>query len=202
MNIRQDILKVQTSDRDADGKQIDPEEHTATRILLGGAPVVLKNNENAPPQGEIPLEISLETSVGQIAGTVRRMCRECVYHRQETWSKILSGAEKSTDLARRQAINDIRAALMMTQNASLSTVHEGMDGEMDVEHALKTLGICEALTTEKKELVVTHPLASCPDHTITPTAPKGYFRPRDERAKRDAASGYDTIIRQAQGKIK
>ena len=126
----------------------------------------------------------------------------CKHFDHKAFQNVLRNADApAAPMEKRQAVNEIRSALIMSGNANLNEMHSGLDGDFDVEAALKSCGVCQILTHLDNDLNVFHPTASCPAHVITPTQPHGYYQPKDRAAKKEASAQRDAILRQAQGKI-
>ena len=199
MKIRRDLLQIASGVREVDGTKAEPEQQPVQRIIETTAPATFGGAETG---GQLPVRFVSEMSAGELASTVSRTCSTCKHFDHAMFQRVLRNADHpASPIEKRQAVSEIRAALLMSGNANLNAQHSGLDGDFDVEAALNSCGVCRVLTEKDNDLNVFHPTASCPAHTISPTSPHGFYTPKDRVAKKEAAQTYDAVMRQAQGKI-
>lgn len=198
MDIKNDEIRISTVNFTKEGDKLEPEEQAAARILTGTAPLTHGTTKLA---GNIPMQVIGETTVGDLARTFRRQCRTCKHFDHDNWVRILRTKALSEVRTDQEELNKLRAGLLQTQNASVHDMHLGQDGDIDIEHALASLGICRALTETLNDAIIVHPLSSCPDDVITPTSPDGFYQAKDDHQDKEAASAYDLILRKAMGRI-
>ena len=198
MKIRRDLLQIASGVREADGTKAEPEQQPVQRVIETSAGA----NVSGQHVGQLPVRFVSEMSAGELANVQSRTCATCKHFDHKAFQNVLRNADApAAPLEKRQAVNEIRSALLMSGNANLNEMHSGLDGDFDVEAALKSCGVCQILTHLDNDLNVFHPTASCPAHTITPTQPHGYYQPKDRAAKKEASQQRDAILRQAQGKV-
>ncbi len=132
---------------------------------------------------------------------LRNPCFQCVHFDRKAWAKLYAYWNDSTSpIEERRNLNGVRAALLETQNADIVDKSSGMDGDMDVEHALSLLGICHPLTEIEKEPVIVYPTGGCPAEVCGPTQPNGFYEPKTPEAERLGSQTFDNVMRLAQGK--
>lgn len=198
MKIRQDLFNVTSGGFHDDGTKAEAEEETTTRILTSDAPVTAGQEATGK---SMPLQIVAYGTAGEIAANFNRLCSNCKYCDKTAWLKIVHDAEGQQGTPEsRHAINEVRGALLMTQNAKVLETGLTEDNDFDVESVLKSLGLCHALTEHYREFVIVHSQSSCPLEVVTPTQPQGFFHARDGEARRDGARNRDAILNAAQGK--
>lgn len=210
MKVKSDVLKIQTDVRDAAGNKVEPEERPVARVISGVAPVEM--SRTGKPVGGLKTEVILDAgSVSDFACGIRRLCKDCKYFNQKDWKDAVERIERSSDLVKRQEINCVRAALLMTKNAQLSASFEDQEGDLDVESALMAIGVCDALTDLADELYIVFPQGCCPDSIVKPDGteipivtsqrPDGCFQPVNRTVKKEQNKAYDLLMRAAQGKL-
>jgi len=210
VKIRSDVIKIQTADRDLGGAKVEPEEKPVSRVIRTSAPLSPHGNPQ-DVRGEIPTEVILDAgSISDLARGAKRLCKDCVWFNQKDWQKAVKRIEKTSDVHKRQEINNIRAALLMTKNAQLATSFEDHDGDLDVEVALMVAGKCQALSEITDDLIVVFPQGCCPDvaqkadgseiPVVTLGSPNGYFKPASRESKKEQNKIYDQLLRAAQNK--
>jgi hypothetical protein len=195
IEIKSDTIVINTSDRDANGKQIDPEEKPAERQMGADIPVL---TTGAGAAGVLPqASITADGTVGQFAMRYKGRCRLCVHFDRKAFLKWKSDVESSGDTERRKVLNALRAQLLSSSDASIADKHQGKDGDLDVEHALKEFGLCRVMQELLKDMVFVWPEAGCPETDPAGIPFKAMFKPRDEDARRESDAGYDGILQAA-----
>lgn len=190
MEIRSDHLVIQHYDRDLEGNPVEPEQQPATRILGVDGPTSL----GATPTGkELTTTVELSDTAGQFAQGFRSQCHLCRHFQPEAAQRVIQ-AWKAGTLDQRHVLNQIRGALMETQN---TRVQEQMinpqDGDTDVEHGLSLLGLCEVFTELTQDVLFVHPTGCCPED-------QNYFVAKDIASEKYGSAKFDEIMRKAQGK--
>jgi hypothetical protein len=137
--------------------------------------------------------IAHQTTAGELAQSVAARCMNCVHFDHDWWMRIKRDAEDSGDKDRLFDLNIARGMLGTTGNAKVHEMHDDGSGDIDLEHALNSLGICKALTDHFKDHVITHPLSSCPAD-----APFAFKAKRSLAERRAVANAYDWILQSAQ----
>lgn len=201
MKIRADLLRVSTNGMNADGSKAEPEQQVVQRVIRTEAPLTDRLTQKTV--GSIPAEIVASSGTAQVmAQAVSSLCGSCRHFDNEEFVKTIAAADHPlANMEQRQAVNAIRAGLLQTQNAKLGEMHSGLDGDMDVEQAVKACGFCTALTEHYNEPIGVHPLSTCPAEVRTKESPLGFFQPKDRSAARIAGKNYDAVMNQAAGKL-
>jgi DNA-binding transcriptional LysR family regulator len=199
MKIKDDLLHITSFPAKDDGTTAEPEEQTVSRILTSEADASMQSGQAV---GSIPMQVVAQSTVAEFAATVRSQCVTCKHFDNPGFLALFRKADHpAAPLQMREAMNSLRAALLQTSNADIQGAHSGMDGDMDVEHAIRSMGFCRALTEMANDYVTVHPLSSCPDEVVSPTSPVGLYQPKDNTAERAADEAFDAIMRRAQGKV-
>jgi hypothetical protein len=188
---------------------IEPEEQVAEVVQPIKPLITLGNSHMAE---DVPLEsqpsyvreaaaratthIAHQTSAGELAQSVLQRCQFCQHFDPVGWGRLIRRAEASGDKRLLQALNEVRGevAMALQINPIAAEQHDlDQSGDIDLEHALKSLGICKALTEHFKEDILVMP--------INPCAMPDFFKAKPElEARRAASSGFDWIMRRAQGR--
>lgn len=192
MKIKTDLLKVSAV------PGLEPEEQAVARVVTGAAPV--SGSLTGPTNMGIASEIIVERNANVFAKEMARLCGLCRNFDNLEFVKWVRRSEFGSAESI-HAVNEVRAALLTTSNAVIGEMSTGMDGDMDVEHALGICGFCKALTEVHNEPIVVHPASSCPIETVTPDRPHGFFKAKDKSSQRAASAQYDAILNAAAGKI-
>lgn len=205
MKIRREVFAVASGARTAGGEKGEPEQQPTRIIHETNMNVTLNTNGAAGTAGHVGKMRTLvthEASAGEMAEELAARCSRCKWYRRKAWQDLVTECDFPTaPLMKRQAINEVRSALLMTRNAAIIDQGES-EGDFDVEHVMRThMGLCEALSSLKKDYVVVHKDGCCPDEVKTPPQPaQGYFTPRDSEAKKEAAAARDAVLMAAAGK--
>jgi hypothetical protein len=200
VRIKSDLLQIRSDARHADGTKAEPEEQPAARIIETDASVT---HGTTPTNQTMRTQIVAESTAGQLANSLSHSCGQCKWFDNRGFQEAIRKSDHpAAPLEARQAVNDIRAALLMTGNATMESKHIGMDGDTDVEAMLMACGFCKALTEHYKEDVIVYPLSSCPEEVRTPTQPNGYFQPANRGAVKAGNLVRDDILKRASGKVK
>lgn len=211
MKIRKDILQVGSGMLSVDGTKLEAEQQPVRRVLTVDAPVTHGSGPgNGRNVGAIATEIVTENQSAIDVATHRMsLCGNCKWFRNPEWIRDLNNADSPlATIERRRMVNEIRGALLTTRNANLAEMHEGQDGDLDVEAALRQLGYCKALFETFKNMgnsnedatVLVHPLSCCPDDVRKQMPPHGFYEPKDREAKKVGTANYDRIMSKASGK--
>lgn len=205
MDIRADTITVVPATHTPDGKPLEPEQAPAVRSISVISPLAMNNGTLVRP--DMPGSFDYETTAGELAVGMRFKCASCIHFNPKRWQKLKHECEWSSDVTERKWLNEVRSSIEQVLPAGEREKHvDEQTGELDIEHALMSLGLCDALTEEWSRLmnekwpVLVHQLSGCPDVDPLgqPQAPP--FRSRDTAADRAAAKAYDGILGMAQGK--
>jgi len=193
MKISNDILKISTVPFDIKGNKIEPEAQTAKRILSTHAPVDL-GLKDGKHIGDIPSEVEYRTTAGEFARNVRNPCFACAHFNNGRFLRMLAHSETplappDEKILKRELVEKI----VGSKNAVIDP-----QSEKDIEKVLKSLGICEALSSTKEPIFV-FPEGGCPDDVRGPFQPQGFFKPKSREHERQGAKIYDKVLRLAQG---
>lgn len=204
MKVKSEFFRVWTGPT-PDGHPVDVEGRPLQRVIESAASVRMNTGQpvNIPGMApELPTQVITESSVLTAANAQRWICRTCKFFDKKYARALLEKwNDPSSPMEDRQALNNLRAGLLMTQNAELHDMHQGEDGEMDVEHILQTLGYCHALSQVHDAVRLVHPQACCPTEVQTVQSPQGYWASRKGDARlAEGTAAYDATFRLAQGK--
>lgn len=203
MKIRQELLRIATGATHADGTKAEPEEQPIERRIIAESDTAMMNGEKTA--SNIPVHFVSETNVATMAKKLTAPCSTCKFFDRKEFRKMLAIVEApGGPMHLKEEVNNIRASLLMSSNANLNEQHSGLEGDMDVEHALNAMGFCRALTeasSDPTDPIVVHPSGCCPAEVITESQPMGFYSPKDSIAKKQNVSTYDAILKQAQGKL-
>lgn len=201
MKIKKDFIRIPGGQIDKDGHQVEPEGMIAQRIIPTAGPVT--GSVDGQTKGNLRTEVVFEDSVLQFAQGIRRPCSTCKFYDMDSWRRNVRDIETGDDPMRKHWLNQVRAALLSTQNANVQDMHTGQDGDFDTEHAIMMLGYCKVFTELYREPIITHPLGVCPDKGPQGESVPILYQPNTKEQEREGATAYDNILRAAQStKIK
>ena len=199
MKIRRDVFAVASGVRaEGTGEKAEPEQAPTQIIQETTMPAALKTGGNV---GNMKMLVTHEAPAGEMAQALAAKCVRCKWFRNKAWRQLVEECDFPTaPLMKRQAINEVRSALLLTRNAAI--VEQGeVDGDFDVEHVMRAhMGLCEALSSLKKDYMVVHKDGCCPEEVKGPQAPVGYFTPKDSEARKEAEAVRDNVLLAAAGK--
>lgn len=209
MKIKSDLLQVSAGAMNAKGEKLEAEEQVVRREVV--TDIAAKHGMGAMGKvvGSIPMKVVTEHSAIDFAKDTASRCGNCKFFRNDLFIRDLKKAESpGAPIARRRAVNQIRAALLQTQNGSVAEQAVGLDGDFDVEASLQTLGYCTALyefhknagQSDEDAMTLVHPVSSCPQDVRTAANPDGFFQFANKFSEQVGMSNYDAVMRQAQGK--
>ena len=198
LRIKSDLLKVRHVPFDLKGDKVEPEAQPAARVISTDSEVTMNMRGNSV--GAIPTQIIAETTAGEVAETMRAKCFLCKRFDSKAWNQIRKLWGNSADKDTFEKLNKIRYALLTMRNNEALSPSIDRGGDLDVEHALAQLGICQPLTELNRDLVIVSPLSTCPDNVCTKDNPKGLFVPKDKEHERLGNTAFDKIMRMAEGK--
>jgi hypothetical protein len=190
--------------RAADGTKGEPEQQPTRTLVQSTMAASLRTSGAggaAGQVGNIPLLITHDAPAGEMASVLAARCSRCAWYRNKAWKNLVAECDFPTSpLMKRQAINEVRSALLLTRNAAIIDQGE-VEGDFDVEHVMRAhMGLCEALSSVKKDYVVVHKDGCCPEEVKNAGQPSGYFKPRDSEAKKEAQAVSDRVLLTANGK--
>jgi hypothetical protein len=197
-------IKIETIPRpnteSVGGARPEPEELPARRILDVSAPA--KMSGTGEVVGLFKTYVTYETDVQTIAQGERNACHRCQFWDHALWANKLYH-DWQLQPGRREEMNAWRGHLISShlRDDARSLVQDA-DNDIDVEAALQSMGVCQALTEiyGKDPMVVTHPLSSCPEVDNKGQPAPNLFVDRDAKMARMGSALYDTVMRLAQGK--
>lgn len=196
MRIRREVFAVAKGVTDTEGQKGEPEQQP-TRLQVESKMAISAGGQAST----IPMYITHDAPAGEVARELAAQCSRCRFFRKRAWQQLLSECDFPTaPLMKRQAINEVRSALLMTRNAAITEPGD-VDGDFDVETVMKShMGLCEPLSNLKQDYVVVHMSGCCPEEVKNPASPVGYFQPRDRKARKEAAAVYDNVMKAASDK--
>jgi len=204
LQIKQDVITVIPATHDPDGHALEPELAPAVRSIVVATPLSLNNGRIIRP--DMPGSFDYETTAGEIAYAMKARCATCKHFNTARWRQLRRELDWG-NMEQRAFVNEIRASIEQTLPVSERDKHIDDQGEIDLEHALDSFGLCEAATEiwsrEKHEMfpVLQLPTGGCPQ-TKTPSGTNlaNLYQPRDRSADRAASDAYDKILGMARGK--
>lgn len=186
MQIKRDTLMVGGLISDEHGDKVEPEQQPVVRAVDATIQV---SGSSGGVLGEIGGRINQVQSAGVFAQDLRSKCIGCAHFDRRGFAELRKRMTATMDGHRQ--LNELRASLLESGNATLTAAHESQDGDMDVEGALASMGLCRAFGDLVRDDVVVHPLANCPES-------QNLFKPRDSAADKAGAAAYDHIMRLAE----
>jgi len=198
MKIKADLLRVKTGPYNHNGEKVEPEQQGVQRVIRTEFDA---NKKGEGKVGVIPGEIIYNTTAGEVARAMRSPCFSCVHFNRKAWAQLFTywnNPDSPIDV--RKQLNGLRASLLQTSNAEIVDKSMSQEGDMDVEHALSLMGVCEPLSEINRDPVIVHPLSHCPDEVISPTQPDGLYKPKSKDAEKMGSQVFDNVMRLAQGK--
>lgn len=198
MKIKADLLRVKTGPYNHNGERVEPEQQGVQRVLVTEFDANMKGGNKV---GSIQGEVIYNTSAGEVAQAMRSPCFSCAHFNRRAWAKLFAyWNDPASPIDARRNLNGVRASLLQSGNSTIGEKSPGQDGEMDVEHALGLLGVCEPLSEMNRDPVIVYPNGHCPDEVCTPQQPNGLYKPRSADAERMGSQVFDNVMRLAQGK--
>lgn len=199
MKIKAKYLKIRSGNLyDDAGQRIEAEQQPAVQVIESEAVTEL---QRGPVVGSIPMQIITETTAGEAAQIERFKCKGCKFFDPRAWAALRrKWDDPSAPMDERRQLNGIRAAILDTQDIKFFERHAGADGDMDVEHALSELGICQALSELRNGPTIVSKFGACPDETVTAAAPHGLYRPKDRTAEKMGSAAFDSVMKTALGR--
>lgn len=200
MKIRRELMHVTTERRHIDGELYEPEEQTVTRVLDVNAPTGLSSGQAAP--SNLATQVVVEAPAHEVAEAMSHPCRNCRFFDRARFQLWLSKADHPmAPMPLRTAVNEIRAALLMSNNSTLiDSEIKDANQDTDVEATMKLLAVCGALTEHYRNTTTVHPLSTCPREVKTKDRPHGFFVSRHGGATLEGKAIYDDIMKTAAGK--
>lgn len=204
MKFKEEVFKVIPATHDEGGAKLEPEERPMERRLVAdGLPISLNTSGphlTQPPVARLQHDtvVTIEGTVGEFAHGLRHLCASCTYFDNELWMKRKREWETG-DISLRKQLNVLRGMLLESQNATIQEMHRGADDDMDVEHALNSLGICRALSEIQQDDIIMHPLAGCPDFAHDAHG-NSLYKPKNREMAQRSTEVYDAIMKAALGR--
>lgn len=200
MKIKADYLRIRNVPFDEAGNPIEPEQQPVQREMV--LDVNVNGSLTGQHLGQVPGQIIVENAtVDDYVAMSRWKCKGCKNFDMPAWKKLMRAWEDPTaPMEQRKYLNGVRAALHESGNASIVERHNDGSGELDVDHALKTLGICRPMSEIHQAPIIVYPMSCCPADVCTPTQPQGLYVPKDRESERQGSEAFDKLMRAAQGR--
>lgn len=213
MQIKRDKFVIESGARELDGTPVEPEAQSVQHIFEGSTPIGAGGADHDgiargdAAVGSIPLQIVAHGEAQQVARSVSALCANCKYFDRAGWLKMLRDNEGAgASVSERHSINSIRAEILLRMPEPEQ--HVGADNDYDIEHAMKSMGLCHAMREFYKGrdgvdpgIIGVWPTSGCPAETCSPDRPFGIFEPRDAEAHKAGQQNYDAVMLRAAGKI-
>jgi hypothetical protein len=197
MKIKADKLKIVSGARDVGGHKIDPEAQPLARELSVDMPA----NLGGKHVGSLPSTVVFETTAGEYANAMRSPCFNCKHWDDAGARELIRRWDASNaPLEKRSFVNQMRGNIIGTKDPEFIRKHMVTpQGELNVNHALMSQGICRALTEIQGDVVFTSPDCHCPDDLCGPGRPSGLHEPKSAQIERHVTQAYDAIMKRAAG---
>ena len=205
MDVKGEKLVISQDDRNEKGQQIDPEERIGERQTITSIPITLNNGQSVEEftggaaTGEKDITIRATGNAVEFATGYRDQCRFCRHCDVAWFRRWKHDVQVSADPERSKVLNFLRGKILGSVDPEVIGKHPTTEGDLDVEHALNEFGICHALSSEFKDMVFVYPDAGCPLNMPDGTPCPSFFKPRDTQAAQAGTTGYDNILKAAQG---
>lgn len=196
MDIKGEKIEVVPLTRDQNGERIEPEQAPARRLLDVSDRVKLTHN-GEKTDATLPMSISVEMPAHELAMGMSQPCFSCRHFDQKAWYEYRRSREGTID--GRDEMARYKAELIRTTNAAPTVDASGEN--VDVEFAMRSMGICRVLTEACREATIVYPVSTCPA-ALPKTGeafPRAYVPRTSDDAKQSTAT-FDSIMRSAQGR--
>lgn len=193
-----ELLKVDSTPVDALGNKLEPEERIAVEVMPLPVDLTLANHAvrpgTEPAIGTMRGAVETESTAGDVAINTATRCELCEHWRHEDWTRHLAAIEDTREGEKQ--IERLRGELLGRAVGDIED-RRAIEPEdfIRVNFSIKReFGICAAFT-ESTGMVTASPFyGGCP-------LDDSRFKMRDRESKRLASTGYDKILRLAQGQI-
>jgi len=211
--IRKDLVVIGQSTDVSATPQTDPEAQVVRQQFHTQAGVGYGKDNNGG-LGGLPAIVEYRTQAGEFANAAKSACGVCRHFDKRSWLKHLSKTEGPLGSKEdRETLNQMRGRLMMAGYGP-----KDGNGEVDIEAALATFGVCRPLSDIIEGWVGKNPIhwpvlvsdsANCPTYVqaeghrteiVTPAAPFGLFKPLDLDARKVGDQRRDLVLFTAAGK--
>jgi hypothetical protein len=211
MKIDSQEIRIVPATEDLGGNKLEPEERPAEirygmslPLTLGTGPT--QRTEGAPIH-QVRGLATVDMTAGELANSMRKRCGDCVYFDRNGWRKLYKEWKVGT-YEQQQNLNTLREAAERVDDDAFRAKHMDQEqGEVDTDHVLADMGICQALTDywsailKKREEMLFMPECGCPDQFGPDGAYLGFlFKPRDASAEKRGSKVFDNVMNMAQGR--
>lgn len=188
MIVLDEKLTVDSSKRDAEGKELAPEERLATKtteieadLTLGGAHATALKSVRVIQ--ELPAHI--------MADEVSKICRTCVFWDNPRWAKEYERTKNDPKL--KSTFDQLRGQVIGKDPSKFDP--------KAVERVMRGLGFCHALGEVFEHPFATHPEETCPSRR----GPKGedcskLYKPASRRDALQVGAVHDGVLWAAEGR--
>lgn len=198
MKIRADKLKIASGVRDGKGHKVDAEAQPLERHLS----VDVMATSGGRDVGLLPTTVVYETTAGAYANAMRSPCFNCRFWDDKGSRELIRKWDASNaPLEKRSFVNQMRGNIIGTKNQEFLKKHLTPEGELSVNHALMSMGICRALTEIQGDIVFTAPDSTCPEEVCSPGKTNGMWEAKSAELDKVGSQIYDGIMRRAEGKL-
>lgn len=196
-----EAIHITTRQYTDDGTPAEAEEQTVSHVIRMDSDVT-GHMTPGTVEGQLPTAVVVQSQVADIIQKVKNPCMLCRNFDNEGFIEMFKRADHpAAPLELRSMMNEIRMQLLRTGNVEINARSSGQDGDLDVEHAIRQMGICRALSEMMSDLVFVHPVGGCPQTVITASDPDGLFVPKSNEAERIGYAAYDKLLNAARGKV-
>lgn len=196
MDIKGETIQVVPLTHDEKGDKLEPEQAPARRLLDVSERITL-TNQGVQSDAALPMSVSVEMPAHELAIGMSQPCFSCRHFDQKAWYEYRRAREATLD--GREEMARYKAELIRSTNAA--PTFDPVTGNVDVEFAMQSMGVCRPLTEACNDITVVYPVSTCPatlPNSLTPF-PRCYV-PRTSDDARQSSATFDQIMRTAQGR--
>jgi hypothetical protein len=197
VRIKREILRIGTLPFAPNGDRVEPEQQPAVTVIEVNAPA--KFQGSAAVVGQAAGEFQVHSTAREVADIARSPCFMCKHFDTKAWAMRRRQLACGT-LEEQTKLKKIRVKLIELQDVNFQNLHSDASGEMDIEAAMASLGICRVLTEITAGPTIVFPAGGCPRDACTAAQPMGYFMPATSEADRAGSAAFDQIMLTAAGK--
>jgi hypothetical protein len=165
--------------------------------LSGGQPTVESREgrpaldfPNATPVLRALAPVTTDLTAGEVADAMKSRCARCLHFRNEDWRTTKKLWERCEPGSSRKV--GLSKMVMQYARSVLDRAPDPADLARS-SYEMNTWGTCAALSEFRHDLVIVHPIATCPDGL-------DFYQDRGRAEKVEASHDYDVIMRAAQGR--
>lgn len=152
MIVKEESLVVDSSKRDAEGKELAPEERLATKTTEIEADISLGGGQSRTLKSA---KVIQEMPAHVMADEVSKICRSCAHWDNPRWAKEYERTKNDPNL--KSTFDQLRGQVIGKDPSSFDP--------KKVERVMRGLGFCHALAEVFGHPFATHPEETCPSRS-------------------------------------